>query len=60
MLDMAVFLWQVVGYLISTTSQLRVHLSKVAVDKGYRRRGIAKQLIQACPTIHFTSKTAVI
>jgi len=38
---------QVVGYLISTTSQLKVHMSKVAVDKCHRRQGIASQLIQA-------------
>lgn len=38
---------QVVGYIVYTTTQLKVHISKVSVDKGFRRQGIAKKLIQA-------------
>jgi len=47
---------KVVGYLISTISQLRVHLSKVAVDKSHRRQGIASKLIQAKPHSHCDSE----
>jgi ribosomal protein S18 acetylase RimI-like enzyme len=47
-----------VGYIISTTSQLKVHMSKVAVDKGHRRQGIARRLIQATSCFHCSGDPA--
>ena len=35
-----------VGYIFLTTSQLAVHISKVAVATSFQRRGIATRLVQ--------------
>ena len=37
---------QIAGYIIFTTNQLTVHISKVAVDKACRRRGVATKLVK--------------
>ena len=34
------------GYILYTVTQLKVHISKVAIDRKHRRQGIAKQLVQ--------------